>query len=347
MLIILFFQISIQNPPKPPLSELHEGQMEYVDHHLKQGEQFVIQSFDPGLCIIFFQVYGTTIQIYSNNEIYADQKDPSPLGGIDFGNTLAKIIFTAQNDVQLRFSLLVFPTNCIHHRLISTRFYDTIEFSLNSSDPDYQIQAMQSFCYWNALPVRKNYHIITNTEKSFDRLKRFSPNGHVGDFSGIMDVTFNSPTSIDYFYWHSDESINSSYFLINMSSLDFFPSPIIYSMLSDNAALDVTPFYQNIPFPEQTPSETYSTLHSVKFLPYFAIISLTVFVISIFLSIWAIKICIGRGIEKSAESFKFKEVDDTQKHSKQSSVPQSGYNDANGDKLPQPWYDPDLEQVVI
>ena len=159
------------------LELLNHTDLNFFSADLKQGETHVIESNDPGLCVIFFKVSGISIQIFSNTNEFLNETNPYQLAGFDFGNYSGKIIFTAKQATKLEYSALVFPTECLLHRLISTFFNDNVAFFSNSLDSEYKIESNQTFCYWNALPLKKKYHILTDTEKSFDRLIRFSSSG--------------------------------------------------------------------------------------------------------------------------------------------------------------------------
>lgn len=320
--MILFFLLLFDEHHFPGRGDEYIRETEIIHRkmNLTKGYSNSIISKSPGLAVVFINVYGTSIEVTSNNQIYNSDSDGSPYAGIDFGSTIGSITFTANEDTELEYTAVVFPHQCIHHHLISTYFFDQVYFSINSTDQDFKITSRQDFCYWNAIPTKKKYHIIVDSEKSFDRLIKYSKIGRTGDYSGKMDIHITSNSGMNYFQWSTDDSDDSNFFLINVSTLQFYKTPLLKKMFSGTIVNDVSPFYQSVPFPKQTPEPTQENSFIVHLLPPLAIVTFVLLITAIIFSIWALKLiayfCLENDQEK--ETINFKSV--------------------KGDQLPQPTF---------
>lgn len=222
---------------------LHEGKTGFFSKYLNIGEELLVESKDPFLCVYFLKIKGVKISLYVGDQLYQNITDSSSVTGIDFGNTLGRILFQATENTKILFSALVFPRFCDNFRYISSLPFLNLTFTSDNEDEDFRITLNQHFCFWPAAPTDHSIQIITDTEPQFDNIKLHSIEGIIKMLSGKDMIELISRKGQEFITWESDSTKLSKMFSIIIRTNRYIEYPFINQMLKGYQASDVNLFF--------------------------------------------------------------------------------------------------------
>lgn len=273
------------------LMMLHEGKTGYFSKNLLKDEEFIVESKDPFLCVYFLKIKGVTLSLYVGNQLYQNITETSSVTGVDFGEFVGKIIFTATEQTKIFFSALVFPRFCAYHRYISSFPFLNLTFTADNEMEDFRITPNQRFCFWPSAPTYHTVQIITDTEPQFDNIKLHSIEGVFRMVSGRDSTEIISRKGQEFITWETDSTTLSKMFSIIIRTDKHVEYPCINQMLRGYQASDVSLFFVQEDKENITNSKKAKEDSKIKLiLVILSVITVTLIITAVIFIIWAIKI---------------------------------------------------------